>query len=218
MLEIKLIKLIISYLNYFGIGNPALVSYLNMTGSFYRIFSLFLLSLIQKQPLMEASFPGESYFVFLGGSCGTTTWRRDIAIPALEKNGISYYNPQVADWNPSLVEKEKNAKKNSQCLVFVISRETSSAASMIEAAYYIGLKRACLFLHADKVLPGQAKEIAPADVTRARAYLADVAKIENVQLPEGLKMATSVVSMMKVCDLFVNIIILTQKYFIRQLI
>lgn len=68
---------------------------------------------------------------------------------------------------------------------------------MVEAAYYIGLKRACLFLHADKVEPGHAKEIALADVNRARAYLLDVAQIENVQLPEGLKGATSVVAMMK---------------------
>lgn len=31
--------------------------------------------------------------VFLGGSCNPTTWRADIAIPALTKLGISYYNP-----------------------------------------------------------------------------------------------------------------------------
>lgn len=31
--------------------------------------------------------------VFLGGSCNPTTWRADVAIPALSKLGISYYNP-----------------------------------------------------------------------------------------------------------------------------
>lgn len=31
--------------------------------------------------------------VFLGGSCNPTTWRTDKAIPALEKLGITYYNP-----------------------------------------------------------------------------------------------------------------------------
>lgn len=31
--------------------------------------------------------------VFLGGSCNPTTWRADVAIPALGKLGISFYNP-----------------------------------------------------------------------------------------------------------------------------
>lgn len=31
--------------------------------------------------------------VFLGGSCNPTTWRADVAIPALDKLGISFYNP-----------------------------------------------------------------------------------------------------------------------------
>lgn len=31
--------------------------------------------------------------VFLGGSCNPTTWRADVAIPALDELGISFYNP-----------------------------------------------------------------------------------------------------------------------------
>lgn len=31
--------------------------------------------------------------VFLGGSCNPTTWRSEIAIPTLQKLGITYYNP-----------------------------------------------------------------------------------------------------------------------------
>lgn len=31
--------------------------------------------------------------VFLGGSCNPTTWRADVAIPTLQKLGISFYNP-----------------------------------------------------------------------------------------------------------------------------
>jgi hypothetical protein len=31
--------------------------------------------------------------VFLGGSCNPTTWRADVAIPALTELGISFYNP-----------------------------------------------------------------------------------------------------------------------------
>lgn len=31
--------------------------------------------------------------VFLGGSCNPTTWRKNIAIPYLEKHGVTFYNP-----------------------------------------------------------------------------------------------------------------------------
>ncbi|VDP03428.1 unnamed protein product [Soboliphyme baturini] len=31
--------------------------------------------------------------VFLGGSCGASTWRQDIAIPYLQRLGISFFNP-----------------------------------------------------------------------------------------------------------------------------
>lgn len=35
--------------------------------------------------------------VFLGGSCNPTTWRKDVAIPALDELGISFYNPVNID-------------------------------------------------------------------------------------------------------------------------
>lgn len=31
--------------------------------------------------------------VFLGGACNPTTWRADVAVPTLNKLGISFYNP-----------------------------------------------------------------------------------------------------------------------------
>lgn len=47
----------------------------------------------------NASMPAQ---VFLGGACGETTWRTDLAIPLLERAGISYFNPQLAPgaWTP----------------------------------------------------------------------------------------------------------------------
>ncbi|CAD5121444.1 DgyrCDS9952 [Dimorphilus gyrociliatus] len=71
---------------------------------------------------------------FLGGSCNPTTWRADIALPYLEKNKITYYNPQRDDWNESLVEIENEAKENADILLFVIENTTRSTASMVEAA------------------------------------------------------------------------------------
>ena len=49
--------------------------------------------------------------VFLGGSCNPTKWRNEIAIPIFNKNKISFYNPQVEEWNPDLVEVENYQKK-----------------------------------------------------------------------------------------------------------
>ncbi len=50
-------------------------------------------------------------YVFLGGSCDPTTWRRDIAVPKLEKYKIPYYNPQVDNWNPTYIALEAQAKE-----------------------------------------------------------------------------------------------------------
>jgi hypothetical protein len=47
--------------------------------------------------------------VFLGGSCNPTTWRADVAMPELDKLGISFYNPvsclspHVADVSLTLI-------------------------------------------------------------------------------------------------------------------
>lgn len=52
------------------------------------------------QPLSNGSEQGAlspaAPEVFLGGSCNPTTWRADVAIPALDKLGISFYNPVSA--------------------------------------------------------------------------------------------------------------------------
>ena len=49
--------------------------------------------------------------VFLGGSCNPTTWRDDLAIPFLKENSVTYYNPQVSNWRPELIEIEDQAKQ-----------------------------------------------------------------------------------------------------------
>ena len=61
--------------------------------------------------------------VFLGGADGLTTWRRDIAIPALEAAGITYYNPQLAlgEWSEACEAAEMQAKDEADILLFVIN-------------------------------------------------------------------------------------------------
>lgn len=76
--------------------------------------------------------------VFLGGSCNPTTWRADIAIPTLNLLGISFYNPQVSEWTPDLLELEHRAKEKAKVLFFVMDSQTRSTAGAIEVAHIAG--------------------------------------------------------------------------------
>lgn len=91
--------------------------------------------------------------VFLGGSCNPTTWRADVAMPTLNKLGISFYNPQVSDWTPDLIELEHRAKEKARVLFFVMDSETRATAGAIEAAHIAGLntKQLVLVLHPYKM-------------------------------------------------------------------
>jgi len=78
--------------------------------------------------------------VFLGGACGHTTWRRDIAIPLLENAGVTYHNPQMGfgDWQEN--DQLEEMRRKDECLVqlFVITGHTRGVASVAEVAYLIG--------------------------------------------------------------------------------
>ncbi|XP_058820742.1 uncharacterized protein LOC131682950 isoform X4 [Topomyia yanbarensis] len=76
--------------------------------------------------------------VFLGGSCNPTTWRADVAIPTLNHLGISFYNPQVSEWTPDLLELEHRAKEKAKVLFFVMDSQTRSTAGAIEVAHIAG--------------------------------------------------------------------------------
>merc|ERR1719515_690310 len=82
-----------------------------------------------------------AYDVFLGGSCNPTTWRQDVAIPHFKSQGITFYNPQPANWVPEMIELEYQAKVTSQILFFVINEQTRNVASMIEVSQYAGNNR-----------------------------------------------------------------------------
>jgi len=82
-----------------------------------------------------------AYDVFLGGSCNPTTWRQDVAIPHFKSQGITFYNPQQANWVPEMIELEHQAKVTSQILFYVINDQTRNVASMIEVSQYAGNNR-----------------------------------------------------------------------------
>ncbi|XP_074600293.1 NDT-like domain-containing protein raw [Brevipalpus obovatus] len=77
----------------------------------------------------------DNHTVFLGGSCNPTTWRKDIAIPILRNHNISFYDPQVDNWTPDLIQAENLAKQNAEVLFFVIDNKTRAISAMIEASF-----------------------------------------------------------------------------------
>ena len=79
--------------------------------------------------------------VFLGGSCNPTTWRRELAIPFFQSRDISFYNPQVCNWTPDLVEVEHRAKELATLLFFVIDHDTRSLAAIAEVGYLAARSR-----------------------------------------------------------------------------
>ena len=116
--------------------------------------------------------------VFLGGSCNPTTWRTDIAIPAFEAEGISYYNPQVENWTPELVEVEACAKRDAVVLLFVIDRDTRAVASMNEVVEEICRGREVVLVVQD-MDPDSELALGPnllKDLNRGRVYLRDIAQ------------------------------------------
>ena len=127
------------------------------------------------------------YDVFLGGSCGDTTWRRDTAIPILEANDLSYYNPQlgVHQWNISKINEENSAKETSKAILFVISKHSPSIASLTEASFLMGHARNVYLVVeeldvSEKCGSYRMTPLSQKDNKRARMYIRDTAKIYNV--------------------------------------
>lgn len=84
--------------------------------------------------------------VFLGGSCGQTTWREREAVPWCKANGVTFFNPQVLTWTPDLMLKEHKAKEEATFLLFVIDGQTRATVSMVEVAHLVGEDRNVLLV------------------------------------------------------------------------
>jgi hypothetical protein len=81
--------------------------------------------------------------VFLGGACGATTWRRDVAIPVLDAAGVSYHNPQLGagEWTAAHEAADVRAKDEADVHLFVISGVTRGVAGIAEVAYLLACRR-----------------------------------------------------------------------------
>lgn len=119
--------------------------------------------------------------VFLGGACDPTTWRKDVAIPMLEQAGVAFYNPQMPDWKPEMMQWEADAKVQSYVLLFIIDSQTRALATLNEAVEFILAGREVVLsmseIQAGTDIAGQAvTEEEAKDINVARALLAQLAQ------------------------------------------
>jgi hypothetical protein len=83
-----------------------------------------------------ATRPNETPTVFLGGTCGGDQWR-DRFMSQLDDMEISYFNPQVADWNPWMLEMENHCIRNSPVLLFPVLETTLGLGSLGELGFSV---------------------------------------------------------------------------------
>jgi hypothetical protein len=135
--------------------------------------------------------------VFLGGACGTTTWRRDIAIPLLEAAGVTYHDPQlgVGEWTEACEAEEMRAKDEADVLLFVINAETRGVAAVAEVAYYLAAGRRLALAVTD--VPEGARiggltlgAVECADLNRGRIFLRTMARQHGVPVFADVESAT----------------------------
>jgi len=78
--------------------------------------------------------------VFLGGTCGDSTWRGELTpLLSTQNTTVNYFNPVVEDWTPECQAQEEE-EKNQQCNIhlYVITSQMSgvySIAEVVESAY-----------------------------------------------------------------------------------
>jgi len=71
------------------------------------------------------------------GTCGNSTFRQDLLIPAYEKEGIEYFNPQTEDWDESMAKIEADHLVNDHIILFPVTSETYGSGSLSETGFSI---------------------------------------------------------------------------------
>ena len=136
--------------------------------------------------------------VFLGGACGLTTWRKDIAIPLFEAAGVTYHNPQMplGAWKED--DQFDEMRRKDECLVqlFVINGDTRGVASVAEVAYLIGARKPVAIVLEDikagtDVYGKSIDAVEADDLNRGRIFVRAMADRHNVpiftDIAEGTK-------------------------------
>jgi len=74
----------------------------------------------------------------LFGTCGSSKWREPF-INEYEKNGIDFFNPQVAEgtWSPGMVADENKHLIEDDIILFPVTSETTGQGSLAEIGFSI---------------------------------------------------------------------------------
>ena len=72
----------------------------------------------------------------LFGTCGDSQWR-DAFMAQYRDLGISYFNPQVENWNTSCAEEEARHLVEDQIILFPVTNETYGLGSLSEVGFSI---------------------------------------------------------------------------------
>jgi len=75
--------------------------------------------------------------VGLFGTCGNSTWRQELFIPAYEELGIPYFNPQMPEWNPELIKVETDHAAYDTVQCWPVLGSTYGCGSLAEQGYSI---------------------------------------------------------------------------------
>jgi hypothetical protein len=125
--------------------------------------------------------------VFLGGSCGSSTWRDEIAIPLLKAAGVTFYNPQVSEnkWTPEMRYEDIKAKEDATLFLFVIDDQTRAVTSIGEVSYAVGQKKPLALAVMDikenaRIANRRLTNSEILDLNRGRIYIKDIALANNV--------------------------------------
>lgn len=97
----------------------------NVEMDFFKIPGKNVLSLQSKTKTMSKKT------LFLGGTCNNSQWREQL-IPLLNDN-IDAFNPVVADWTPECQEIEKEKRKTSDVILYLITPLMTGVFSIAEA-------------------------------------------------------------------------------------
>lgn len=72
----------------------------------------------------------------LFGTCGGSRWRERF-IECYNKEGISFFNPQVIDWKPEDAAEEARHLAEDQIILFPVTDETYAGGSLAETGFSI---------------------------------------------------------------------------------
>jgi hypothetical protein len=79
----------------------------------------------------------EQPVVGLFGTCGSSTFRKNLFIPAYEKQHVPYFNPQVDDWRPELADIESDHLAHDVVQCWPVLGSTYGTGSLAEQGYSI---------------------------------------------------------------------------------